>query len=71
MFFANKKRPTIVEDNPEMSFGEVGSELGRLWREMSDKEKEPFTKLAAEDKVRYSTELTTWQQKRGIKTDKK
>ena len=46
------KREEIVKENPGTSFGEIGKLIGAAWREMSDKEKEPFVALAAQDKLR-------------------
>jgi hypothetical protein len=39
MLFAKETRPEIVKENPDMSFGEVGKELGARWRALSEAEK--------------------------------
>lgn len=39
MKFAKETRPGIVTENPDLSFGEVGKELGARWRALSDEEK--------------------------------
>ncbi len=44
MLFAKEIRPTIKEENPEMSFGELGKELGARWRALSDEEKAEYKK---------------------------
>ena len=42
MNFCKVTRPDIVKKNPDMTFGEVGKELGKQWRELSDAKKEDF-----------------------------
>jgi fatty-acid desaturase len=42
MLFAKENRPKIKEDNPDMTFGQIGKELGEMWRAPSDKEKQEF-----------------------------
>lgn len=44
MLFSKEMRPTVVEENPDMSFGEVGRELGARWRALSDDEKAKYKK---------------------------
>lgn len=40
MFFVKEKRAEVAAQNPEMAFGEIGKELGRLWKEVVGDEKE-------------------------------
>ena len=42
MRFVKAKRADVVARNPDMAFADVGRELGRLWRAMSDYEKDQF-----------------------------
>eukprot|EP00585_Thalassiosira_rotula_P009959 CAMPEP_0196158672 /NCGR_PEP_ID=MMETSP0910-20130528/45933_1 /TAXON_ID=49265 /ORGANISM="Thalassiosira rotula, Strain GSO102" /LENGTH=75 /DNA_ID=CAMNT_0041423581 /DNA_START=246 /DNA_END=473 /DNA_ORIENTATION=+ len=39
MLFAKDTRPKIIEENPDLTFGEVGKELGKRWRALTDDEK--------------------------------
>lgn len=43
MFFVKEKRADVSASNASMSFGEVGKELGRLWKEVSAEDKEVST----------------------------
>mmetsp|Transcript_20285 Transcript_20285/g.29978 ORF Transcript_20285/g.29978 Transcript_20285/m.29978 type:complete len:93 (+) Transcript_20285:96-374(+) len=61
MFFSNELRPKLLKENPEMKFGEVGKAIGAKWRELSDKEKEPYAKKAEEDKKRYTEEMKDYK----------
>jgi hypothetical protein len=44
MLFAKEIRPKIVSEKPDLSFGEVGKELGVRWRALSDAQKEAYKK---------------------------
>lgn len=58
LYFCAEERANIKEKNPEFEPKEITRELGRLWREeMSDEDKEPYNKLAAEDKERFQNEM--------------
>ncbi|KAL4158495.1 hypothetical protein PRNP1_004271 [Phytophthora ramorum] len=41
----------------QMSHNECSALCGRLWRQMSEEEREPYKRMAAEDKRRYETEM--------------
>jgi len=56
MFFANDKRPLLRKDHPDMKITEIGKELGRMWKDLTDEERKPYMQQAEEDKVRYSRE---------------
>lgn len=34
-----ENRPTVIKEKPDLTFGEVGKELGARWRALSDEEK--------------------------------
>ena len=53
MYFSSATRPWIKEKSPDMPFGDVAKEVGRLWKELGDDDKAPFVKLAAADKIRW------------------
>ena len=42
MNFVKKMRPIIVKDNPDMGFTDIGKELGRVWRSLSQEEKQAY-----------------------------
>ena len=58
MFFNMETRPKVVEENPGIAFGEVGKKLGAMWKSLTEDEKGPFQKKAAEDKKRYEKEVS-------------
>lgn len=60
MFFANSNRDTVREENPGISFGEVGRILGQKWKDLSDTEKAPYQAKADADKKRYEDEKAAY-----------
>ncbi|RLN57890.1 hypothetical protein BBJ29_005865 [Phytophthora kernoviae] len=49
----------------QMSHNECSALCGRLWRQMSESEREPFKRMAAEDKRRYQAELEFFKTQEG------
>lgn len=56
MFFTKMNRQKIIDENPGIKFGNIAKKLSKLWKGMTDEEKEPYNKLAREDKERYNKE---------------
>ena len=56
MYFSLSHRADVKNKNPNMSFGDIGKELGAQWAKVSASEKAKFEKMADEDKVRYQKE---------------
>ncbi|KAK2037133.1 HMG box protein [Colletotrichum somersetense] len=56
MFFANEQRENVREENPGISFGQVGKILGERWKALNDKQRAPYEAKAATDKKRYEDE---------------
>jgi len=42
MLFSKEHREKVKEDNPEITFGQIGKKLGAMWRELSDDEKQAY-----------------------------
>ena len=56
MFFANDQRDNVREENPGISFGQVGKVLGDRWKALNEKQRKPYEDKAAADKERYEKE---------------
>ncbi|TIC93570.1 Non-histone chromosomal protein 6 [Colletotrichum higginsianum] len=56
MFFANEQRENVREENPGISFGQVGKILGERWKALNEKQRQPYEAKAATDKKRYEDE---------------
>lgn len=61
MFFANAKRKELMAENPKKTVGELGKELGALWKNLSEDDKKPYAKQAVKDKSRYEEEMKSYQ----------
>lgn len=62
IFFCQAQRAAVKAANPDMAAKDVTTELGRLWKELKadderEDEYERYQKLAAEDKLRYESEM--------------
>jgi len=55
MFFTREQRQIVISENPNASFTDIIKILGNKWNNLSDKE--PYDKMAADDKIRYNNEM--------------
>ncbi|THV44022.1 hypothetical protein BGAL_0761g00010 [Botrytis galanthina] len=60
MFFANEQRDNVREENPGISFGQVGKVLGERWKALNEKQRTPYEESAAKDKKRYEEEKANY-----------
>ncbi|QSS52720.1 non-histone chromosomal protein 6 [Histoplasma capsulatum var. duboisii H88] len=60
MFFANEQRENVREENPGISFGQVGKVLGERWKALNEKQRAPYEAKAAADKKRYEDEKASY-----------
>jgi len=66
--FCGDKRPGVMDDMKKNSSEgkidatEVSKILGKLWKEMSDKQKKPYEKSASKDKERYESEKVSYEE---------
>ncbi|KAK2733211.1 Non-histone chromosomal protein 6 [Myotisia sp. PD_48] len=60
MFFANDQRESVREENPDITFGQVGKVLGERWKGLDSKGRIPYEEKAAQDKKRYEEEKAAY-----------
>ncbi|KAL8736962.1 MAG: hypothetical protein Q9181_002158 [Wetmoreana brouardii] len=60
MFFANENRESVREENPGITFGQVGKVLGEKWKALNSKQREPYEAKAKADKDRYESEKASY-----------
>jgi hypothetical protein len=53
LFFAEKKRPEIKQEHPDLKMTEVAKILGQRWKEATPASKVKYDKKATQDKERY------------------
>jgi structure-specific recognition protein 1 len=63
MYFSAEYRDRSKEENPDMSFGEIGKALGEKWKVISSEEKAKFEGMAKKDKERHKREMVEYSAK--------
>jgi hypothetical protein len=63
LLFSNDVRSKVKEENPDMPFGEVGKELGKMWQALSEKEKAKWNQKSSN----YNEENGTAGEKKASK----
>lgn len=63
MLFSNASRAKVKEDNPGISFGELGKKMGELYKKLTPEEREKFDGLNNKDKERYKKEMAAYTEK--------
>ena len=43
MCFSKETRPKVIAENPGLAFGDIGKQIGELWRNLSEEDKERYT----------------------------
>jgi len=56
VYFSKANRASVVKENPDATFGEVGKLLGEAWQNTKAADRKKFEAEAAKDKVRYNKE---------------
>lgn len=62
-FFMTEKTAELQKSKPEMSFGERAGEISNMWKEMSDKDKAKYDKMAEPEKKRYEQQMAELKSK--------
>jgi hypothetical protein len=53
-------RPSVKEENPEATFGDIARLISKQFKALTDKEKKKWEKKALEDKERYKREMEVY-----------
>lgn len=67
MRFSQAVWPEAKQVNPNFSVCELGSIIGRRWRELSDADKQPYFDSFTNAKVEYDKEIKTYLDANGLK----
>jgi len=57
MIYSNDVRDSIMNANPNSTFGEIGSIIGEKWRSLSESQKEKYKKARRTSKTSLSKEI--------------
>merc|ERR1711871_1843301 len=63
IFFGSATRAEMKAAHSDWSLGDVGRELGKRWKELTEDDKKPYHDLAAKDAERYKTEMEAYKAK--------
>jgi len=69
MFFSNSIRSTVKTEKPDLSFGEIGKEIGERWKALNPEEKGKYEKMAEDDKARAKKEMAAYKLKKAAEED--
>lgn len=64
MFFNKDMRHKLKEDNPDLSFGDLGRLVGEKFKALTDEEKAKYNKMSENDKERYTREKEAYDAKK-------
>lgn len=68
MRFSKSVWQTVKAANPGFSICEIGATIGRMWRELSDDDKQRHMEDFTKDKVRYDDELQSYLKSQGLRS---
>lgn len=56
LFFSSDRRPSLRQEQPDLSMLDVSRVLGEEWNHLTEEEKEPYLQMATKDRRRYDEE---------------
>eukprot|EP00494_Astrolonche_serrata_P022305 UN22562 len=62
MYFCDKHRDDVMNNNPDAIMVEVSAMLGKMWSETSEKSRAPFVSSMEKSKSRYEKEMEVYRQ---------
>jgi len=66
IYFSLYQRPLILKDDPKIDVTEVAKIIGKIWKTLTDTQKQQYKDMAAKDKTRYEKEKAEWEKREGI-----
>jgi hypothetical protein len=69
MYFCDKYRPELIEDQRKVgkvNIGKIAKTLGARWQLIKDSQKKSFNTLAEKDKNRYAEAIGEYNEKNGL-----
>ncbi|KAL1921404.1 uncharacterized protein VTP21DRAFT_11120 [Calcarisporiella thermophila] len=61
MMFVQQQRKVVQQENPTVSFGQIGKILGEKWKNLEEDEKKKYVKMAEKDKERYEKQKSEYE----------
>jgi len=63
MLFSNEIRSKVKQENPELTFGELGKKIGELFKALGSDERAKYDKMAQDEKARYVKQMAAYETK--------
>jgi len=70
LYTGDNREAIMLHLGDQLGRGGIAAEAGKRWKLLSEEEKEPFEKRAADLKAKYNEELAAWTAAGGVKTVK-
>ena len=64
MFYSQEHRAQVQEQNPDVTFGQIGRILGDHWKKLPEPDREKYQKRAEEDRERYYRDMEKYKTSR-------
>eukprot|EP00494_Astrolonche_serrata_P027659 UN27923 len=62
MFFCQKNRERLADDNAESSMVEISAMLGKMWSETSESDRVSYVNASSKSKANYEKEMEAYRQ---------
>jgi hypothetical protein len=69
MFYCEKHRPKLIEDQRKVgkvNIGDIAKILGKGWKKLKDSQRKQFDASALKDKDRYANAIGEYNEKNGL-----
>jgi len=67
LYYAQKMRPVVKEQNPEKRNTDISKVLGEMWKNCSEEERNIYIQREAAERERYKLAITAWDEKQAEK----
>ncbi|KAL3911942.1 MAG: hypothetical protein SGARI_001398, partial [Bacillariaceae sp.] len=69
MFFNAENREKVKNENPDMSFGDIGKAMGEKWKKIDADEKAKYEEMAKKDKERAKKQMAEYNAKQSAEKE--
>lgn len=71
LLFCKENRSSIVQNNPQMKFGDIGRNLSIMWKNTDESTRKKYEELAVQEKSCYVTKLQEYKSSQPAVPEKK
>lgn len=66
MYFVMENRKNIKNSNPNISFQDIGRQLGKVWNNLNQSEKQVYINMNIADKQRFEKEMQKYKEEQNM-----